>query len=544
MTLPPKRGLDILHDPRLNKGTAFTERERDALGLRGLLPPRVFTLEQQLARVLGNYRAETSDLHRYVFMVALQDRNETLFYRTVVDHISEMMPIIYTPTVGEACARFAHIYRRPRGLYVSAADRGRIRDVLRNWPEPSVGVIVVTDGERILGLGDLGAYGMGIPIGKLALYTACGGVHPSLCLPVLLDVGTDNPTLLSDPLYTGLLQPRLRGHEYAELVDEFMTAVQELFPHALVQFEDFATSNAIGLLARYRDRACVFNDDIQGTASAALAALLVGGRASGRRLTDERVLFLGAGAAASGIADLIVTALVQAGLSEDEAARRIWMFDVTGLMTAAEAGLAEWKRRYAHEHPAVASLPGAIHAIRPTALIGVSGQPQLFTRAVLEAMAEVNERPAVFALSNPTSRAECTAEQAYRWTGGRAVFSSGSPCDPVEVGGRRFAPSQTNNAYIFPGLGLGVTGVGARRVTEGMFLAAARALAEQADESLLAAGSLFPPFDRIREVSLRIAVAVARVALAEGLAAEPPVDDVETRLRRVMYWPMHPEYTG
>jgi malate dehydrogenase (oxaloacetate-decarboxylating)(NADP+) len=543
MTRPRKRGLDIVQDPRLNKGTAFTERERDALGLRGLLPPRVFTLEQQLARVLGNYRAETSDLHRYVFMVALQDRNETLFYRTVVDHIAEMMPIIYTPTVGEACARFGHIYRRPRGLYVSAADRGRIRDVLRNWPEPAVGVIVVTDGERILGLGDLGAYGMGIPIGKLALYTACGGVHPSLCLPVMLDVGTDNPALLGDPLYTGLLQPRLRGHEYAELVDEFMTAVQELFPHALVQFEDFATGNAIGLLARYRDRACVFNDDIQGTASAALAALLVAGRASSRRLTDERVLFLGAGAAASGIADLIATALVQAGLSQGEAARRIWMFDVTGLMTAAETGLAEWKRRYAHEHPAVTSLPDAIRAIRPTALIGVSGQPQLFTRAVLEAMAEVNDRPAVFALSNPTSRAECTAEQAYRWTGGRAVFSGGSPCDPVEVDGRRFAPSQTNNAYIFPGLGLAVTGVGARRVTKGMFLAAARALAEQADESLLAAGSLFPPFDRIREASLRIAVAVARVVLAEGLAPEPPADDLETHLRRLMYWPMHPEYT-
>jgi malate dehydrogenase (oxaloacetate-decarboxylating)(NADP+) len=544
MTLPPKHGMDLLQDPHLNKGTAFTERERDVLRLRGLLPPRVFTLEQQLERIMENYRSQTSDLQRYVFMVALQDRNETLFYRAVIDHLPEMMPIIYTPTVGEACARFGHIFRRPRGLYVSAADRGSIREVLRNWPEPAVGVVVVTDGERILGLGDLGAYGMGIPIGKLALYTACGGVHPSLCLPVMLDVGTDNPALLQDPLYTGLLQPRRRGQEYADLVEEFMTAVGDVFPRALVQFEDFATGNAIGLLARYRELACVFNDDIQGTAAAALAALLVAGRATGRRLTDERLLFLGAGAAASGIADLVITALVQAGLPEVEARRQIWMFDAEGLLVAGRSGLPEFKRRYAAEHAAIATLPEAIRALRPTALIGVSGQPQLFTRPVLEVMAEVNERPAVFALSNPTSRAECSAEQAYRWTGGRAVFSSGSPCDPLEVGGRRFAPSQTNNAYVFPGLGLAVTATGARRVTEGMFLAAARALADQADESLLATGSLFPPLERIREVSLKIAVAVAHVAVAEGLVSRELPGDLETYLRRSMYQPVHPEYVS
>jgi malate dehydrogenase (oxaloacetate-decarboxylating)(NADP+) len=542
MPLPPKLGIDLLQDPRLNKGTAFTERERDALRLRGLLPPRVFTLDQQLERIMENYRAQTSDLERYIFMVALQDRNETLFYRAVIAHLPEMMPIIYTPTVGEACARFGHIYRRPRGLYVSAADRGRIASVLHNWPEPTAGVIVVTDGERILGLGDLGAYGMGIPIGKLALYTACGGVHPSLCLPVMLDVGTDNPALLEDPLYTGLLQRRLRGQAYAELVEEFMTAVGEVFPDALVQFEDFGTDNAIDLLARYRERSCVFNDDIQGTAAAALAALLVAGRAAGRRLTDEHLLFLGAGAAASGIADLVVTALMQAGLSDGDVARRIWMFDAEGLMVASRAGLPAFKRRYAHEHAAVASLSDAVRALRPTTLIGVSGQPQLFTRPVLEAMAEVNERPAVFALSNPTSRAECTAEEAYRYTGGRGIFSSGSPCDPVEVNGRRFAPSQTNNAYVFPGLGLGVTVAGARRVTEGMFLAAARALADQADDSLLAAGALFPPLERIRDVSLRIAIAVVRVAVAEGLASHSLPEDIEGHLRRSMYQPAHPEY--
>jgi len=542
MTLPSKLGLDLLQDPRLNKGTAFTARERDGLHLRGLLPPRVFTLEEQQARVMGNYRAETSDLHRYVFMVALQDRNETLFYRTLVDHIAEMMPIIYTPTVGEACARFGHIYRRPRGLYVSAADRGRIREVLRNWPEPAVGVIVVTDGERILGLGDLGAYGMGIPIGKLSLYTACGGVRPSLCLPIMLDVGTDNPVLLQDPLYTGLLQPRLRGQEYADLVEEFMVAVGEVFPGALVQFEDFATENAIGLLARYRERACVFNDDIQGTASAALAALLVAGRTTGRRLTDERLLFLGAGAAAGGIADLVVKALVQTGLTESGARERIAMFDERGLLVAGRAELTDANRRYALEQPHIATLADAVRALRPTALLGLSGQPQLFTREVLEAMATVNDRPAVFALSNPTSRAECSAEQAYRWTGGRAVFSSGSPCEPIELDGRRFAPSQTNNAYIFPALGLAVVESGARRVTEGMFLGAAQALAEQTDETLLAQGALFPPIERIREVSVRIAAAVARVAVAEGLATRVLPDDVEGYLRGAMYEPVHPEY--
>ena len=542
MTLPPKHGIDLLQDPRLNKGSAFTANERDALRLRGLLPPRVFTIEQQLDRIMENFRAQASDLQRYIYMVALQDRNETLFYRAIVEHLAEMMPIIYTPTVGEACARFGHIFRRPRGLYISARDRGRVREVLRNWPEPNVGVIVVTDGERILGLGDLGAYGMGIPIGKLALYTACGGIRPSLCLPITLDVGTDNPALLRDPLYTGLLQPRIRGPEYAEFVDEFMAAAGEVFPGALVQFEDFATENAIGLLERYRDRMCAFNDDIQGTASVTLAALLVSGRVTGRQLAGERLLFLGAGAAATGIADLVTAALREGGLAEDEARRRIWMFDAEGLVIADRPGLSALKRRYAHEHPAVASLPEAIRGLRPTALIGVSGKPQLFTRQVLEAMAEANERPAVFALSNPTSCAECTPDEAYRWTGGRVVFSSGSPSDAVAVNGRRFTPSQTNNAYIFPGLGLAVVATGARRVTEGMLLAAARALAAQSDQALLADGALFPPLDRIRAVSLEIAVAVARAAVAEELVARELPEDLEGYLLGTMYRPVHPEY--
>ena len=542
MPLPPKHGIDLLQDPRLNKGTAFTERERDALRLRGLLPPRVFDIEAQLERIMENFRAQRSDLDRYVYMVALQDRNETLFYRAVLDHLAEMVPIIYTPTVGEACARFGHIYRRPRGLYVSAEDRGRVREVLRNWPQADVGVVVVTDGERILGLGDLGAYGMGIPIGKLALYTACGGVSPSLCLPVMLDVGTDNPALLEDRMYIGLRQRRLRGPAYEELVDEFMTGVQEVFPAALVQFEDFATGNAIGLLARYRDRACAFNDDIQGTAAVTLAALLVAGRITGRQLTDERILFAGAGAAATGIAELVTTALRQAGLGPEEARRRIWMFDVEGLVVAGRPGLAGRKAHYAHDHPRVATLAAAVEAVRPTALIGVSAQPGLFTRPVLQAMAARNERPVVFALSNPTSHAECTAEQAYECTEGRAVFSSGSPSPAVEVSGRRFAPSQTNNAYVFPGLGLAVVATGARRVTEGMLLAAARALAEQAGQPLLESGALFPPFEQIRTVSLRIATAVAEVAVSEGLVTRELPRDLEAHLAAAMYRPVPPDY--
>jgi malate dehydrogenase (oxaloacetate-decarboxylating)(NADP+) len=542
MPLPPKYGIDLLQDPRLNKGTAFTDRERDALRLRGLLPPRVFDIEGQLERIMENFRAQRSDLERYIYMVALQDRNETLFYRAVIGHLAEMVPIIYTPTVGEACARFGHIFRRPRGLYVSAEDRNRVREVLRNWPQADVGVIVITDGERILGLGDLGAYGMGIPIGKLALYTACGGVGPSLCLPVMLDVGTDNPALLEDPLYIGLRQRRLRGSAYEELVDEFMTAVEEVFPAALVQFEDFATGNAIGLLERYRDRACAFNDDIQGTAAVALAALLVAGRAMGRRLEDQRILFAGAGAAATGIAELLTTALRQAGLGPDEARRRIWMFDVEGLVVAGRPGLTELKRPYAHEHPPVSNLADAVRAVRPTALIGVSGQPGLFTRPVLETMAALNDHPLVFALSNPTSHAECTAEQAYGCTGGRAVFSSGSPSEAVMLGGRRLAPSQTNNAYVFPGLGLAVVGTGARRVTEGMLLAAAKALAGEADQSLLESGALFPPFEEIRAVSLRVALAVAQVAKAEGLVSRELPEDLEAHLAGSMYRPVHPDY--
>ncbi|NOT09957.1 MAG: NAD-dependent malic enzyme, partial [Gemmatimonadales bacterium] len=454
----PPRGAALLHDPRFNKGTAFTEEERERLGLRGLLPPRVLTPAEQEARVLVNFRHKATALEQYIYLTGLQDRNEALFYRVLVRHLEEMMPVIYTPTVGEACRHFGTIFRRPRGLYVSSEDRGRVRQVLRNWGEDEVRVIVVTDGERILGLGDVGANGMGIPIGKLSLYTACAGLAPAWCLPVTLDVGTDNPALLADPFYLGMAHRRVRGEAYLALLDEFVAAVEAEFPDALLQFEDFATENALGLLARYRDRLCSFNDDIQGTAAVALAGLYSAARLTGTPFREQRLLFLGAGAAATGIADLAVGALVREGLTEAEARRRCWFVDSKGLVTASRTDLADYKRRYAHDGSGAGSLLEAVRAIRPTALLGLSTQGGAFTPEVLAAMAEINRRPIVFALSNPTSRSECTALAAYRHTEGRAIFASGSPFDPVDLFGRRFVPGQGNNAYIFPGLGLGVLG--------------------------------------------------------------------------------------
>jgi malate dehydrogenase (oxaloacetate-decarboxylating)(NADP+) len=542
---PKKRypqGMDILHDPRYNKGTAFTEAERDALGIRGLLPPRVFTQAEQETRVLENFHKKQTDLDKYVYMVALQDRNEQLYYRTVIDNMVEMLPIIYTPTVGEACRQFGHIWRRPRGLYISSADRGRIWELLKNWPEKDVAIIVVTDGERILGLGDQGAYGMGIPIGKLALYTGCAGVHPALCLPVTLDVGTNNEVLLKDPLYTGLAHHRLRGPEYEALVEEFVIAALETFPGVLIQFEDFATENAFRLLERYRNRICTFNDDIQGTAGVVLAGLLSAGRITGRALKDQKILFQGAGASAGGIANLIVSAMKGEGLSEEEARRNIWFVDSKGLVVRGRTDLADHKLPYAHDHSPVKDLESAVRALRPTALIGVSAQTQAFAEPILKAMAELNERPIIFSLSNPTSKSECTAEQAYHATDGRCVFASGSPFDPVVYKGRTYIPGQGNNAYIFPGLGLGAIATGTRRVTDSMFDAAARSLVSTVTEESLAQGLIFPPLTRIREVSLGIAVAVARVAWKEGLATRPEPRDLVTYIRNQMYEPAYSSY--
>ena len=544
MATPKKvfNGVDLLHDPKLNKGTAFTEEERDKLALRGLLPPRIFTGEEQSKRILENFHNKTDDLEKYIYMVALQDRNETLFYRTVIDNVEEIMPIIYTPVVGKACQLFGHIWRRPRGLYLTLNDKGRIAEVLRNWPMKKVGIIVVTDGERILGLGDLGANGMGIPIGKLALYTACAGVHPSLCLPITIDVGTNNEELLNDPLYIGLLQTRLRGEVYDEMIDEFIWAVQDVFPGALIQFEDFSNQNAFRLLRKYQDQVCTFNDDIQGTASVTLAGIYSAIRITGQMLTDQKILFQGAGEAGVGIANLIVSALEAEGMSHDEAKRKCWLVDSKGLVVKSRDNLQDHKLTYAHDHKRVSSLISAMETLKPTILIGVSGQPQTFTQPIVEAMGKINEQPVIFALSNPTSKAECTAEQAYSWTNGRAIFASGSPFDPVTLNGKTYVPGQGNNAYVFPGVGLGIIESGARHVTNEMFFAAAKALAKEVSEDDLAKGSVYPPLPQIRDVSAVIASVVAEVAYERGLATVERPDDLLDYMKSRQYQPDYESY--
>lgn len=540
--LQGKRGVDLLHDPVLNKGTSYTQAERQALGLRGLLPSRPANLGEQVRRALENVRRKTSDIEKYLALVSLQDRNETLFYRVVMDNLEEMMPLIYTPTVGQACQEYGHIFRRPRGLFISAHDRGEIKALLQNWPYADVGIIVVTDGERILGLGDLGANGMGIPVGKLSLYTACAGIAPTRCLPVMLDVGTNNKTLLADPLYLGWREPRLRGQAYDELVDEFMSAAQMLFPRACIQFEDFGNTNAFRLLRRYREQACTFNDDIQGTASVALAGVYSALRLTGRALTEQRFLFLGAGEAGVGIGDLIVEALRAEGLPEAQARRLCWFVDSTGLVVNGRTDLAAHKLPYAHEHAPVKDLLEAVEALRPTALIGVSGMPHTFTQPVIEAMARLNERPIIFALSNPTSKAECTAEEAYGWSGGRAIYASGSPFPPVTFNGQMFVPGQGNNSYIFPGVGLGVLVSGAQRVTDEMFFVAARTLADLVTEADLAQGRIYPALIRIREVSAAIAAAVAEVAYARDLTPLPRPANLPAQVRAQMYEPEYVDF--
>jgi len=544
-SLPPlpewfPRGTALLRDPALNKGTAFSEQEREVLGLRGLLPPHVATQEEQVARVLENFDRLLTPLSKYIMLSSLLDRNEALFFRVVMDHADTMMPIIYTPTVGLACQQFGHIYRRPRGLFITAQDRGRIAQVMRNWPHRETAMIVVTDGERILGLGDLGANGMGIPIGKLSLYTACAGLHPWKCLPIMLDVGTNNEALLVDPLYLGLRQRRLTGAAYDELVEEFIAATQEVFPGVIVQFEDFANHNAFRLLQRYRDRVSCFNDDIQGTAAVAVAGILSALRVTGVALREQTFLCLGAGEAATGISDLLVSAMVEEGLDEAAARARCWMVDSKGLVVAGRGELAEHKRPYAHAHAQVPDFIGAVRALRPTAIIGVGAAPGAFDEDVVREMSRINQRPIVFALSNPTSKAECTALQAYEWSDGRALYASGSPFDPVTLpDGRHFVPRQGNNSYIFPGVGLALVVVGATRVTDTMFLAAARTLARCTTQADLDQGSLYPPLSAVRDVSARIAADVADIALRDGLASIERPADVERAIRAEMYDPTY-----
>ena len=538
----PAKGIDWLHNPVLNKGTAFTEAERDALGLRGLLPPHVQTMKQQARRVVSNFRRKSSDLERYIQIVGLQDRNETLFYRVVMDNLEEMMPIIYTPTVGRACQEFGNIFRRPRGFYISGNDCGQMEKILHNWPTRDVRVIVVTDGERILGLGDLGAGGMGIPIGKLSLYSACAGIHPTQCLPVMIDVGTDNENLLADPLYTGLRQQRIRGEAYDALIEEFMVAVGKNFPGVLVQFEDFGNQNAFRLLERYRDRACTFNDDIQGTGAVALAGILSALRITGGKLCDQRVLLLGAGEAGLGIAGNIVNVLVEEGLTVAEAREHCWFADSKGLIVKGRNGLNEHKLPYAHEHLPCADLLSAVKSIKPTMLVGASGNAKTFTQEIVMTLASLNKRPVIFALSNPTSKAECTAEAAYTWTEGRAVFASGSPFNPVTVNGHVHVPGQGNNVYIFPGVGLGIVCTGARRVTESMFIVAARALAGLVHAGELAEGRVYPSLNRIREVSHAIAVAVAEEVFAKKLNCRPRPAELPAYIHSQMFQPEYKSY--
>jgi len=534
-------GLALLQDPALNKGTAFTETERNALELRGLLPPHVHSQDEQVTRILHNLRRISDPLDKFVALNALHDRNEALFFRVLCDNIDEMQPLVYTPTVGLACQKYGLVFQRPRGIFLGANDKGRIADVLCNWPYQA-GIIVVTDGERILGLGDLGANGMGIPVGKLSLYVACAGINPQACLPVALDVGTNNEALLKDPFYVGLRQRRMTGAAYDEFIEEFITAARAVFPGVVIQFEDFANHNAFRLLDKYRDKICVFNDDIQGTASVVLAGLFSALRITGTKLTDQKLLFLGAGEAATGIAGLVASAMVAQGLTEKAARERCWLVDSQGLVVKSRTGLAEHKQPYAHDHAPIGDFLAAVRTLKPTAIIGVAAIGGAFTREVLEAMASINQRPIIFALSNPTSQAECSAEQAYQWTGGQALFACGSPFDPVQLNGKTFVPRQGNNSYIFPGVGLGAITSRARHITDDMFMAAAHTLAHLVTESDLEQGSLYPALPRIREVSAHIAATVAETAYKSGLADKPRPPDVLADVQSQMYDPHYTSY--
>ncbi|KAJ6957421.1 NADP-dependent malic enzyme [Populus alba] len=539
-------GYSLLRDPRHNKGLAFTVDERDAHYLRVLLPPALLTQELQEKKLMHNLRQYEVPLQRYMAMMDLQERNERLFYKLLIDNVEELLPVVYTPTVGEACQKYGSIFRRPQGLYISLKEKGKILEVLKNWPERNIQVIVVTDGERILGLGDLGCQGMGIPVGKLSLYTALGGLRPSACLPVTIDVGTNNGKLLNDEFYIGLRQRRATGQEYAELLDEFMTAVKKNYGEkVIVQFEDFANHNAFELLAKYSPTHLVFNDDIQGTASVVLAGLLAALKLVGGTLADHTFLFLGAGEAGTGIAELIALEMSkQTNAPLEETRKKIWLVDSKGLIVSSRKGsLQHFKKPWAHDHEPIKGLLDAVKAIKPTVLIGSSGVGKTFTKEVVEAMASINEKPLILALSNPTSQSECTAEEAYTWSEGRAIFASGSPFDPVEYNSRVFVPGQANNAYIFPGFGLGLVISGAIRVHDDMLLAASEALAEQVKQENLDKVLIYPPFSNIRKISANIAAKVAAKAYELGLASRlPRPKDLVKYAESCMYSPLYRSY--
>jgi malate dehydrogenase (oxaloacetate-decarboxylating)(NADP+) len=533
------RGAELLHDPRLNKSTAFNAAEREALGLLGLLPEGIESAERQVERVFQQLSGKHSDLERYLHLAALREENETLFFRVLASDPARLLPLVYTPTVAEACLRYGEVMGRPRGLYVSINRKGRVRELLRNWPERDVRFIVVTSGQRILGLGDLGANGMGIPIGKLALYTACAGVPPAVTMPVMLDCGTDNKELLRDRFYLGLRQRRPPAAELDEFVEEFVAAVQQEFPDCCIQFEDWGRADAFRLLARYRERVCCFNDDIQGSGAAALAGLQSAMRITGGRLAEQTLLFLGAGSAGVGIAEVLVCAMAAEGLSREAARGRIWMFNRNGLIQSARGDLADFQRPYAHPHAPVADFAAAIEDLRPSVIVGVSTAAGAFDRRVIETMARINRRPIIFALSNPTSRAECTARDAYQWSEGRAIFASGSPLPPVSIAGRTLVPGQCNNMYVFPAMGLAVYATRARRITDEMFVAAAQAVAERVTARELDAGLIYPPQSAMLETETHAARRIAEVVFARGLARVAQPSDLGAFIESQMYRPAY-----
>ncbi len=532
-------GSDIIHDPLLNKGTGFSKAEREHLGLTGLLPPRILTLDEQKKKIMEVFEKKPSDLEKYIYMIALQDRNETLFYRVVFDYIDTMMPIIYTPTVGEACQEYDHIFRRPRGLYISIEDSEKIDQLLQNWPQNQVDIIVVTDGERILGLGDLGVNGMGIPVGKLSLYTVCAGIHPKRCLPITLDVGTNNENLLKSPTYLGINKNRVKGPDYDSFIEKFMTSIKKKFPTAVIQFEDFANKNASRLLKKYQPNYRMFNDDIQGTAAVALAGIITSMKITNQLLKNQVLLFYGAGTAGIGIGNLFVDALIELGIKKQEAQKKCWFVDSKGLVVNQRKELQYEKQKYAHKYPHLTDLTDIIKKVKPTILIGTSGQGQKFTQPVITALSKINKRPIVFALSNPTSNSECTAEQAYNWSSGKAVFASGSPFEPVNFKKETINPSQGNNVYIFPGVGLGSLLTGTEQIPKSFFLTAARTLSNIVSPSELERGLLYPPLKRIRQVSIAIAVAIVKNAKSEGLIKINIPDDIKSHIKNYMYSPKY-----